>query len=47
MSRRRTSFFAVDSIPAIFAVTTDPFIVYTSNVFAILGSVPCTSSSPA
>ncbi len=29
--------FAVDSIPAIFAVTTDPFIVYSSNVFAILG----------
>jgi tellurite resistance protein TerC len=29
--------FALDSIPAIFAVTTDPFIVYTSNVFAILG----------
>ncbi|MEO5946088.1 MAG: TerC family protein [Chitinophagaceae bacterium] len=29
--------FAVDSIPAILAVTTDPFIVYTSNVFAILG----------
>jgi tellurite resistance protein TerC len=29
--------FAVDSIPAVFAVTTDPFIVYTSNVFAILG----------
>lgn len=29
--------FAVDSIPAIFAVTTDPFIVYTSNAFAILG----------
>lgn len=29
--------FAVDSIPAIFAVTADPFIVYTSNVFAILG----------
>jgi tellurite resistance protein TerC len=29
--------FAVDSIPAIFAVTDDPFIVYTSNVFAILG----------
>ena len=29
--------FAVDSIPAIFAITTDPFIVYTSNVFAILG----------
>ncbi len=29
--------FAVDSIPAIFAVTTDPFVVYTSNVFAILG----------
>ena len=30
-------FFAVDSIPAIFAVTRDPFIVLTSNVFAILG----------
>ena len=29
--------FAIDSIPAIFAVTSDPFIVYTSNVFAILG----------
>jgi tellurite resistance protein TerC len=29
--------FAVDSIPAIFAITEDPFIVYTSNVFAILG----------
>src|SRR5204862_3791586 len=29
--------FAVDSIPAIFAVTTKPFIVFTSNVFAILG----------
>ncbi|MBK7862115.1 MAG: TerC family protein [Archangiaceae bacterium] len=29
--------FAVDSIPAIFGVTTDPFIVYTSNIFAILG----------
>lgn len=29
--------FAVDSIPAILAITTDPFIVYTSNVFAILG----------
>lgn len=29
--------FAVDSIPAVIAVTTDPFIVYTSNVFAILG----------
>ncbi|MDD3178826.1 MAG: TerC family protein [Opitutaceae bacterium] len=29
--------FAVDSIPAIFAISTDPFIVYTSNVFAILG----------
>ena len=30
-------FFALDSIPAVFAVTTDPLIVYTSNVFAILG----------
>ncbi|HWM90839.1 MAG TPA: TerC family protein [Thermoanaerobaculia bacterium] len=29
--------FAVDSIPAIFAVTEDPFLVYTSNIFAILG----------
>lgn len=29
--------FAVDSIPAVFAVTTDPFIVFTSNAFAILG----------
>jgi len=29
--------FAVDSIPAIFAITTDPFIVFTSNMFAIMG----------
>jgi tellurite resistance protein TerC len=29
--------FAIDSIPAIFAVTRDPFLVYSSNVFAILG----------
>jgi tellurite resistance protein TerC len=29
--------FAIDSVPAIFAITQDPFIVYTSNVFAILG----------
>lgn len=29
--------FATDSIPAIFAITTDPFLVYTSNIFAILG----------
>ena len=29
--------FALDSVPAILAITTDPFIVYTSNVFAILG----------
>lgn len=29
--------FAVDSIPAIFAVTSDPFIVWTSNIFAMLG----------
>ncbi|MEZ5670495.1 MAG: TerC family protein [Alphaproteobacteria bacterium] len=29
--------FAVDSIPAIFAITTDPYIVYTSNIFAVLG----------
>ncbi|MGC8928827.1 MAG: TerC/Alx family metal homeostasis membrane protein [Myxococcota bacterium] len=29
--------FAVDSIPAVFAITTDPFVVYTSNILAILG----------
>jgi tellurite resistance protein TerC len=29
--------FAVDSVPAIFAITKDPFVVYTSNIFAILG----------
>jgi tellurite resistance protein TerC len=29
--------FAIDSIPAIFAITSDPFIVFTSNAFAILG----------
>ncbi len=29
--------FALDSIPAVFAITTDPFIIYTSNIFAILG----------
>jgi tellurite resistance protein TerC len=29
--------FALDSIPAVFAITTDPFLVFTSNVFAILG----------
>ena len=29
--------FAVDSVPAIFSITTDPYIVYTSNIFAILG----------
>jgi tellurite resistance protein TerC len=29
--------FAVDSIPAIFAITTDPFLVFTSNIFALLG----------
>ena len=38
--------FAVDSIPAIFAVTLDPFIVYTSNVFAILGLRRSTSCWP-
>jgi tellurite resistance protein TerC len=32
--------FAVDSIPALFAVTTDPFVVFTSNTFAILGLRP-------
>lgn len=29
--------FAVDSVPAVFAITQDPFIVYTSNIFAVLG----------
>lgn len=29
--------FAVDSVPAIFAITTDAYIIYTSNIFAILG----------
>lgn len=29
--------FAVDSVPAIFGITTDPFVIYTSNIFAILG----------
>lgn len=29
--------FAIDSIPAVFSISTDPFIVYTSNIFAILG----------
>ena len=29
--------FALDSIPAVFSITQDPFIVYTSNIFAILG----------
>lgn len=29
--------FAIDSVPAVFAITTDPYIVYTSNIFAILG----------
>jgi len=38
--------FAVDSIPAIFAVTTDTFVVFTSNVFALLGLRPCTSCWP-
>jgi len=37
--------FAVDSIPAIFSVTLDPFIIYTSNVFAILGLRSSTSFS--
>lgn len=38
--------FAVDSVPAIFAITTDPFIVYTSNIFAILGLRALFSRSP-
>ena len=38
--------FAVDSIPAIFAITTDPFIVLTSNVFAVLGRRAMSSCWP-
>ena len=34
--------FAVDSIPAVFGVTQDPFIVYTSNLFAIFSLSSCT-----
>lgn len=37
MIEARDLVFAIDSIPAIFAVTTDPFIVFTSNIFAIMG----------
>ena len=32
--------FAVDSVPAIFGITRDPFVVFTSNIFAILGAAP-------
>jgi tellurite resistance protein TerC len=39
--------FAVDSIPAIYAITGDPFIVFTSNIMAILGLRRSTSCSPA
>ena len=39
--------FAVDSVPAILAITRDPFIVWTSNVFANLGCEPCSSWWPA
>ena len=38
--------FAVDSIPAIFAITADPFLVFASNAFAILDCDRCTSCSP-
>jgi tellurite resistance protein TerC len=38
--------FAVDSIPAIFAITSDPFIVFTSNMFAIRACGRCTSCWP-
>ncbi len=38
--------FAVDSVPAIFAITTDTFVVYTSNIFAILGLRACISRWP-
>ena len=37
MQTLRHLVFAIDSIPAIFAITRDPFLVYSSNVFAILG----------
>jgi tellurite resistance protein TerC len=39
--------FAVDSIPAIFAVTRDTFIVYAANAFSLLGLGLSTSCSPA
>ena len=39
--------FAADSIPAILAITRDTFIVFTSNVFALLGRGPCISPWPA
>ncbi len=39
--------FAIDSIPAIFAITTDPFLVFSSNAFAILGLRSLYSCSPA
>lgn len=39
--------FAVDSVPAVLAVSDDPFIVYSSNAFAILGLRACTSCSRA
>ena len=39
--------FAVDSVPAILAVSNEPFLVFASNAFAILGLRACTSCSPA
>ena len=38
--------FAVDSIPAIFAVTRETFIVFAANAFSLLGLAPSTSCSP-
>jgi len=39
--------FATDSVPAVLAISRDPFVVYTSNIFAILGLRASTSSWPA
>jgi tellurite resistance protein TerC len=39
--------FAVDSIPAIFAITSSSFVVWSANAFAVLGLRRCTSCSPA
>lgn len=39
--------FAIDFVPAVFAVTSDPFVAFTSNVFAILGFRVLSTARPA